>query len=235
MEKHGRFYALIPAAGSSTRMGRAISKQYLVLAGKTVLEHSVNTFLQHPRFSKILVVLQEQDLFWQTLPIAHHPNIIACVGAESRMLSVYNGLLALSQVATHEDWICVHDAARCLLHAEDLEALLQRVHAGQQGAILASKVHDTVKQSVDVAHHRIKTQCREALWLAQTPQIFRYRDLLEAFSRVISEQQTVTDEAEAIEKLDLPIQLVQAKHPNFKLTTEQDVVLAQSLLAAQES
>lgn len=230
MNTKNRFIALIPAAGIGTRMGEKCPKQYLSLGQKTVIEHCLATFLDHPAFLKVVVVLNPEDSYWHTLACSKHPKIHTCMGSDIRMLSVYNGLLALSHVVSDNDWICVHDAARCLLHSEDLDNLLSCVAESQQGCVLADKVHDTVKRVTDSRQQTVSTVSRDKLWLAQTPQIFRYHDLMRAFALVITENKMITDEAEAIEQLHLPTQLLQAKHPNFKITTPQDLALARMII-----
>jgi 2-C-methyl-D-erythritol 4-phosphate cytidylyltransferase len=224
-----RFIAIIPAAGRGSRMGDKSPKQYLLLAKKTLLEHALAPFLHHPAFTQVVVVVSAEDTVWPTLTCSRHPKVQTCIGAEERMLSVYNGLRALSETASAEDWICVHDAARCLLHPQDLASLLSQVESRQQGAILADKIQDTVKQCA-ASNDALLTIDRTPLWLAQTPQIFRYKNLLDAYIQVISQNKTITDEAQAIELLGLPTQLHQANYPNIKITRPGDLAYAKILL-----
>jgi 2-C-methyl-D-erythritol 4-phosphate cytidylyltransferase len=228
-----KFFALIPAAGSGSRMGAALPKQYLPLAGKTVLYHALSNLCRHAAIERVFVVLAQNDrqfgaCDWQ--PFAHRLAPLYC-GGETRAASVFNGLLAGRDEIGADDWVLVHDAVRPCLGIEIIERLIETVRNEPTGGLLALPVVDTLKRG-DAEGYVRQTEARDDLWQAQTPQMFRYRLLLEALRAIAPA--AATDEARAIEQLGLRPRLVTGDSRNIKVTYAQDLALAETLLKSME-
>jgi len=216
-----RYWIVMPAAGAGRRFGG--SKQYALLAGRTVLETALQPFLEDPQCVGGSLLLAADD--------PHRSRLTAGLPSHS----VCNGLRALEARAGAEDWVLVHDAARPALSAADLQRLLQYGGIDAVGALLAAPVADTVKRALDGGGQIGVRRCaatlpREALWLAQTPQMFRYAPLRAALERAVADGRTPTDEAQAMEWQGHAALLVQAQDSNIKITTATDLLLAQAIL-----
>jgi 2-C-methyl-D-erythritol 4-phosphate cytidylyltransferase len=221
-----RYIALIPAAGVGARMAANGPKQYLPLAGKPMLRHTVDAFTASPLIAHTYVVVSADDPFIDAaLPKQERVTVLRCGGA-SRMESVRNGLAALHGMVDENDWILVHDAARPGLNAALIERLVTRTGTHPVGALLALQVVDTVKR--DVAG-QVDTISRDGLWLAQTPQMFRYQLLYRALDAV-TDPATITDDASAVEALGLAPLLVEGHPCNLKVTRPDDVHIASLFL-----
>lgn len=222
-------HALIVAAGVGARMGSAVPKQYLPIHGQPVLWHTAQVFLQCPQIDRVFIVVGPQDGFIDQVfaPDADRLTILRCGGA-TRQASVQNGLHAIKASARASDWVLVHDAARPGLTGALLQRLLSALHDHPVGGLLALPVADTVKQ---VEGNRLRTLERSSLWLAQTPQMFRYALLTEALARAEG-QYAVSDEASAIEAIGQVPLLVPGEATNFKLTQPSDLMLMEALLGA---
>lgn len=219
------FHALVPAAGFGARMGNDTPKQYLSLAGMPMIHHSLKTLCDCARLSTVFVVLSPDDTLFHTYDWSEFGDKLQPLycGGETRADTVLNGLLA-SEVEP-DDWMLVHDAARpCLAHAHLLK-LIDELKDDAVGGILAVPVADTLKRS-DAAQRISKTENREQLWQAQTPQMFRAGLLAQGLQQCKS----VTDEASAIEALGLSPKLVAGDTTNFKVTYPQDLLMAELLL-----
>ena len=224
-------FALIPAAGSGTRIAAGAPKQYLPLAGKPMLWHAIRA-LCVPQVAAVFVVLAAHDEHfarhdWEAFAGKLHP--LYC-GGETRRDSVLNGLVALGGTVNADDWMLVHDAARPCLPSSDLKRLLEEGAGDAIGAILALPVAETVKTAGkdEAGVQRIAaTQDRSQLWLAQTPQMFRAGLLAQALSKSLG----ATDEAAAIEQLGLQPRLVLGSRQNLKVTYPEDVAIAEAILA----
>jgi 2-C-methyl-D-erythritol 4-phosphate cytidylyltransferase len=222
-------YALVPAAGSGSRLGAALPKQYLEIAGRPLLYHSLSVLARHPRIEQVFVVLAQRDdryarLDWRGLGARVKP--LYC-GGETRAASVFNGLLATRDIIAASDWVLVHDAARPCLGREALDRLFAELDTDETGGLLAVPVADTLKRASPDSRVS-STEPRDHLWLAQTPQMFRYRLLIEALRA--ADPATVTDEARAIEELGLRPRLVLGDTRNIKVTFPEDLAIAELLL-----
>jgi 2-C-methyl-D-erythritol 4-phosphate cytidylyltransferase len=231
-----RYWLVMPAAGSGRRFGGA--KQYALLDGRTVLETALQPFLDDPQCCGGALVLAGTDPQRQRLATMVGERLLIVEGGAERAHSVCNGLAALQHRATADDWVLVHDAARPLLSAADLARLLSIGGSDEVGALLAAPVADTVKRARGHALAAGGVRCeatvpREALWLAQTPQMFRYAPLRSALERAILEQRQPTDEAQAMQWQGQDALLVQALDSNFKLTTAADLWLASAILRSR--
>lgn len=219
------FHALVPAAGFGARMGSELPKQYLPLAGKPMIAHALETLCACAELSTVFVVLSPGDTHFHTYDWSRFGDKLQPLycGGETRAESVANGLLA-SEVEP-DDWMLVHDAARPCLTQALVSKMIAELRDDAVGGILAVPVADTLKRAD--ANHRIDaTEPREGLWQAQTPQMFRAGLLMQALQQCRS----VTDEASAIEALDLQPKLVASDSSNFKVTYPQDIKLAELLL-----
>lgn len=231
MSSSSTFWALIPAAGSSRRMGAsAIPKQYLPLHGRTVLEWALAPFLDRVDCAGAVVVLAAEDAHWSKLGLSRNARIATAVGGTERAASVLQGLAALRGRAGPDDWVLVHDAARPCLSGADLAQLLDAVRADEVGGLLAVPVTDTLKRSAPDARVA-KTVSRDQLWRALTPQMFRYEVLERALSQAAGQGMNVTDEAQAVELIGLQPRLVAGSADNLKITVPEDLRRAQQILA----
>ena len=219
-------YALIPAAGSGTRLPAEAPKQYLPLAGKPMLWHALRAVCV-PRVESVFVVLAPQDKTFAThdwSAFGERLQPLYC-GGETRRDSVYNGLVAAMNDIQADDWLLVHDAARPCLPEKDLDKLMREIEGDEVGGILALPIAETVKR---VSQEKIQaTEDRSQLWLAQTPQMFRAGLLLQALSRA---KGAPTDEAAAIEQLGLKPRVVAGSRENLKVTWPEDVAIAEGIL-----
>ena len=222
------FTVVVPAAGIGSRMGASCPKQYLPLAGKFLIEHTLERLLAHPRIERLVVALAADDDFFQTLPVASHPRLMTTTGGCERADSVLNGLSLVES-----EWVLVHDAARpCITH-QDIDRLIHAGLAGD-GAILGSRVRDTMKRS-DAAGYIQKTVDRDQLWHALTPQFFRTGLLRDAIQQGQSQGLPITDEASAMELAGWRPLMVEGRADNIKVTRPEDLALAALFLSQQET
>jgi 2-C-methyl-D-erythritol 4-phosphate cytidylyltransferase len=230
-----RYWLVMPAAGAGRRFGSA--KQYARLGEHTVLELSLRPFLDDAQCAGGSLVLATDDPQRARLQQVLPAKIQLVDGGDERAHSVRNGLQALAARAAIDDWVLVHDAARPMLSAADLAALLQQGVSDGVGALLATPVADTVKRarggaapSSAGAVRCEATLSREALWLAQTPQMFRIGPLRQALEQALSQGRRPTDEAQAMEWEGHAALLVPSRDPNLKVTTPADLRLAEAIL-----
>jgi len=227
-----RFFALLPCAGQGSRAGVSVSslaKQYQEIAGQAMVLHTLAAFSAVTRLAGTLVVVAPGDPFFDALPERSF-DVVACGGA-SRAASVRNGLDALRQAgAVAYDWVLVHDAARCLVSAAQINQLINACEHDAVGGLLAHKLPDTLKR--EVGGRVAATLDRSDKWLAQTPQMFRIGTLAQAFDAAGSD---VTDESSAIEALGLAPRLVAGSAQNFKVTYPEDFALAEAVLLARRN
>jgi len=226
-----KFIALIPAAGSGSRMGNALPKQYLTLGKHPMIYHAIKTLSSNANIAKVFVVLSPEDQDW-----AHYDwqefsakLIVLNCGGSTRAESVCNGLLAMQQnnAVDTQDWILVHDAARPCLTTLQLDKLIEEVCEDPVGGLLAVPAADTLKRG-DAKHRIVRTESRENIWQAQTPQMFRHELLVKALQQ--TEGKLITDEASAIEAMGLSPKLVISDSYNFKVTYPQDLALAELII-----
>jgi 2-C-methyl-D-erythritol 4-phosphate cytidylyltransferase len=229
-----KLFALIPAAGTGSRMGAGVAKQYLTLAGKPLIYHVLDCVCRHPAVERVFVVLAPGDTQfaqheWRAFAAKLTP--LYC-GGQTRAASVFNGLLAARDAIDGSDWVLVHDAVRPCLAPKALERLIISLRDESTGGLLALPVVDTLKRG-GTDHYVVQTEPRENLWQAQTPQMFRYRLLLEALRAI--DPVLATDEARAIEHLGLRPKLVMGDTRNLKVTYPEDLALAELILSAHPS
>jgi 2-C-methyl-D-erythritol 4-phosphate cytidylyltransferase len=230
-----RYWLVMPAAGAGRRFGSA--KQYARLGERSVLELSLQPFLDDPQCAGGSLVLAADDPQRERLQRVLPATMQLVDGGQERAHSVRNGLQALASRASEQDWVLVHDAARPMVSAGDLAALLQLGAGDAVGALLAVPVADTVKRArgaqtaLPCGAVRCETTLpREGLWLAQTPQMFRFAPLRHALEQALSGGRRPTDEAQAMEWQGHAALLVPSRDPNLKVTTRADLVLAEAIL-----
>lgn len=213
-------------------MKAACPKQYLLLAGKPILQHTLER-LALPEVAGIVVVLAETDPYWAALQLTVSVPLYRVAGGKERYHSVFNGLQFLQQHAQANDWVLVHDAARPCVRQADIHLLMQQLQAHPSGGLLVNPVRDTMKRA-NADNQVLETVSRELLFHALTPQMFRFDILYRALQQVLSTGSMVTDEAQAVELLGYAVQLVQGHADNLKITQPQDLSLAQLYLQQQK-
>jgi len=221
-----RCFAVIPAAGAGTRLASTTPKQYLELAGRPMLRWSVDALLAPPWIERVVVVAAPDDGRAGRLLAGLGRVEVFATGGATRRDSVLAGLRALAAGARIDDWVLVHDAARPGLDRAALERLRAGLAGSAVGGLLAIPVSDTVKQAGADRRTVATTLDRDRLWLAQTPQMFRYGVLADALQRCLS----ATDEAAAVEHAGHAPRLVEGARANFKVTTAEDLELMRLVL-----
>lgn len=223
------FWAVIPAAGEGTRMAENVPKQYLPLAGATVIERTVDIFVAHPGCRGVVVAIAGEDPIWPTLAARWGGQVTAVTGGEIRARSVLAGLEELRGIAGSGDWVLVHDAARPCLEPADIDRLIETVGDNDDGGLLALPATDTLKQ-VDEAHRALGTVPRHDIWRALTPQMFRLGQLIQAMENALAAGIEITDEASAMERAGYRPVLVPASNENLKITRPPDLERAAQIL-----
>lgn len=224
-----RFFALVPCAGSGRRAGTALPKQYERLAGRAMVAHTLDALLAVPRLDAVLVVLSPGDTQFAVAVAALDAARLwtAAAGGETRALTVQGGLAELqARGAADDDWVLVHDAARCLVEPVWIDRLIDACRNDAVGGLLAQPVADTLKQA-GADGRVVATLPRTDKWAAQTPQMFRIGMLRAA---LVAAGSDVTDEAGAIEARGLAPLLVPGDAGNIKVTWPGDFAVAEALL-----
>jgi 2-C-methyl-D-erythritol 4-phosphate cytidylyltransferase len=230
-------FAVIPAAGSGTRMGDSLPKQYIAINGQPMIFHTLAAFAAVARIRRIVVVLAPDDRHWQPLLAQWQATganqalaeklVTIREGGATRAISVCNGLQSLQSLARQDDWALVHDAARPCISPLLIEQFLDELEHEPVGGLLALPVADTLKRGN--SDLRVEaTVPRTDLWRAQTPQMFRYGLLCDALARMPQ----ATDEAEAVEALGHQPRLVTGDSANLKVTYATDLKIAEILLGS---
>lgn len=228
------FWLVVPAAGIGSRMQAQCPKQYLRVAGQTILEWSLACFLEHPSLRGTVLALAEHDHWWPALALATDERIRTVVGGAERADSVLNSLFALEQQgAQADDWVLVHDAARPLLEPADLDALLSGLADDPVGGLLAVPARDTLKQ-VNAQGQVVTSIDRSVIWHALTPQMFRLGLLKQALIDALAAGAAVTDESSAVEWAGLLPRVIEGCATNIKITRPEDLQLLQRLLLVAE-
>lgn len=225
------YWIIVPAAGVGARMEADCPKQYLPLSGKTVIEHTLERLLSLPGMAGIYLVLGVGDTYWNELPLAQNNCIHRVTGGAERCDSVLNALEQLYEVASVDDWVLVHDAARPCVDTLSILRLIEQVKTHPVGGILGVPVSDTLKQVSDSLID--STVDRRLLWQAQTPQMFRLGLLHDCLRRGLIEGKLITDESSALESYGYQPLIVQGRSDNIKITRPEDLAIAAVLLQQQ--
>lgn len=228
-------WAVLPAAGSGKRMAAEIPKQYLEVAGVTLLEYSLRALLACPDIRAVAVVLDPADRRNDRVStVLSDVRVRTAPGGLERADSVAAGLDALAVEAKPDDWVLVHDAARPCVDVASIKQLISSVTQSGVGGILAEPLVDTLKRGGDDGRV-VETLDRSQLWRAQTPQMFRLHELRDALASARQQGQTVTDEASAMELAGHPVQIVAGSPRNLKVTVPADLALANYYLTQAQS
>lgn len=224
-----RIWAVMPAAGTGTRMNAPLPKQYLTLGGKPVISYALETFARAPSVAGVVVAVAADDVQWEDIKPDLGKPLYRAPGGETRMHSVTNALRFLLERTDAGDWALVHDAARPCLTDIDLERLIAALYGHPVGGILGVPIADTVKR-VRRGGAIVETLDRSELWRAFTPQMFRLGALYEALSDAAAQRVHVTDEAAAMERMGLVPRMVEGRPGNIKITHPHDLALAEFYL-----
>lgn len=228
-------FLVLPAAGSGQRMGSDRPKQYLELLGKPLLQHTLERLGTLTDFERIVLVVAADCPWWSQveagLSLDLKAKLLVVNGGQERWASVQNGLQALQGIAAEDDWVLVHDVVRPCVSIDDVQRLMQTLQDDPVGGLLATPVRETLKRAND-SGLVLQTVDRSGLWAAATPQMFRYRLLVDALQKTAATNRIVTDEAEAVEASGYAVRLVQGGADNPKITYPQDLALAALILAA---
>lgn len=242
--KEQQLWCLLPAAGIGQRMGANLPKQYLPLAGQTLLEVTLNRLHRAFPQATLVLPLHPKDHWWPAVEqsfLKNHPQaqLITCLGGQERADSVHQGLTALDTLAKPDDWLVVHDVARPCITQQDLHLLFNSLKNHPLGGLLAAPVADTMKRgqitsaSQQTFQTVVNTVDRNQLWHALTPQMFRYEKLKTALSQGLAKGLNITDEASALEAAGFQPLLIPGRRDNIKITHPEDLAFAELLLAHQ--
>jgi 2-C-methyl-D-erythritol 4-phosphate cytidylyltransferase len=226
-----KVFAIVPAAGQGTRIGDAVPKQYIPIAGKPMMFYSIEALAAVSRIQAVCVVLSPLDRHWVQHDWSALPGKIEPLfaGGAHRSDTVANALAQLGERIAKDDWILVHDAARPCVTTELVEQFLDEVADDPVGGLLAMPLADTLK-SADDNQRVAATVSRLNLWRAQTPQMFRH----ELLKRGLAQKRDATDESQAVESIGYSApKLVQGTNGNIKVTFAEDLFLAETLLRRQ--
>lgn len=227
-------WVVIPAAGRGRRMGKETPKQYLPLAGRAVIDHTLACFTSHPRISGLAIAIAADDSEWPRHAPHTDKSVYVVEGGAERCHSVRNALRSLADKLAPDDWVLVHDAARPCLHSDDLDRLITTFAGDPVGGILAAPLADTLKRADDGGNITATVE-RTGLWRALTPQMFRFGLLQAALDAALAAGQPVTDEAVAMEAAGHPVRILEGRADNIKITTPADIDLAAEVLQGRRS
>jgi 2-C-methyl-D-erythritol 4-phosphate cytidylyltransferase len=226
-------YAVVPAAGVGARMQADRPKQYLVLQGKTILEHTLLKLLDFTAIEEIVLPVSSNDGYIKDLDIHRHDKVTLCEGGQERFHSVLNGLQTLLNKGVSRDaWVMVHDVARPCIRLEDLNHLYK--NANKNGVILGMQVRDTMKRTKSNAQVT-DTVDRTHLWHAQTPQLAPLGTLHDALSQSIQDGVPITDEASALEYIGIMPTMLAGHPSNIKITQPEDLEMARAFIQLNHS
>lgn len=227
-----QFVVIVPAAGVGKRMLAACPKQYLKINNQSILTHTTNRLLSHPRIAKVILVLSADDEYFAQTDLADNINIVRVSGGKERVDSVLNGLHAID--VERYPWVLVHDAARpCITHG-DIDKIIEECITSNCGGLLAAQVVDTMKQNSKIDSNTVGcTIDRSNLWHAFTPQMYKTVELKQAIEQALEQGSVITDESSAIELAGLPSLLVSGRRDNIKITRPEDLALAAFYLDQQ--
>lgn len=231
-------WVVIPAAGVGSRMESEQPKQYLKIADKTIIEHTLECFINHPQVAGIIVVLSSDDPYWKQLKIkSDAASIYTVEGGEQRSDSVERALEYLRVVEKLDDdtWVMVHDAARPCVSQADINALLSIRSDEKVGGILATPVRDTMKRGFPDQSKISHTESRDNLWHALTPQLFKLGSLINALELCKGKSIVVNDESSAFEAIGEHPELVKGSHENIKVTFPSDIEYVSFLLSNRKN
>ncbi len=225
--------AVVPSAGKGERMGQ--KKEFLLFGGKAILAHTLQPLENHSQISEIILVVDEKSVEKCKKEVVEKYGFKkvkeVIVGGKERQDSVYNGL---KKVTKDCDIVLIHDGARPFL-TEDLITRSIEGAEKHKAAVVAAPCIDTIKFAQKEKDMALETLDREYLWMAQTPQTFRYEIILKAYQKAEEENFRGTDDASLVERMGTPVKIVRGSYDNIKITTPQDLILAEAILAKRKS
>lgn len=226
--------AIIVAAGKGMRMKNSLRKQYLLLAGRPILAHTLLVFDTCSLIENIILVVPKDDFDYCNenvlSSITLRNNVTLISGGAKRQDSVYNGLLAIDNKSANI--VVIHDGVRPIVSPEQLTACI--IGAKKYGAcILGIPVDSTLKQ-INNSGYVDKTIERDTIWLAQTPQAFQHSLLIKAYDKARQEDFSGTDDAMLVERLGGSVKVVSGSKHNIKITTREDLELAKAILKNED-
>lgn len=222
-------WCVVPAAGRGTRVGGDCPKQYLPLAGRPLIAHTLERLAAHPRIAGLLVTLVAGDAHWAGIDALNGKPVLTATGGAERSDSVLAGIDALPASVAAGDFVLVHDAARPCVRLADIGKLIELAGA-TDGGLLGAPLRDTLKRADADGRSRL-TEPRDLRWRAFTPQMFRRGQLAAALREAARRGMNVSDEAMAMELAGFAPLLVEGAEDNIKVTTAADFALAEFLLA----
>lgn len=224
----GEIIAIVPAAGIGIRMSYNIPKQYIIIGKKTIIEHTINTLLLHPKIKKVIVVLNKHDIFFKNLSLYKNKRIITVIGGKTRTQSVFLGIKEAIKIKI-ATWVIIHDAVRPFINIEDISRLLSIIKKSSIGGITAVPVKDTIKYSKkNIIQYTIN---RNYLWIALTPQLFPINLLFNCIRKTINNNFFITDESSALEYCGHYPKIVIGKNYNIKITNKDDLKFAKIFIS----
>ncbi|SEG04999.1 2-C-methyl-D-erythritol 4-phosphate cytidylyltransferase [Oceanospirillum linum] len=228
-----KMWLIIPAAGVGSRMQADRSKQYLLLNGRPIIEHTLERLAIALPYAEFVICLNPEDPYWPSVQRPEGITLREVSGGKERADSVLNGLKMIASQASEDDWVLVHDVARPCVRPSDITDLVMGLNDSDIGGILALPVADTMKRSHPDGSIS-ETVDRTALWHALTPQMFRFGRLYQALEEGLAAGATITDEASALEWLGFCPQLIAGHRDNIKVTHPDDLAFAELFIRAQQ-
>ncbi len=224
-----KYWGILPAAGSGSRLTKNWPKQYCKINGRYIIDYSLTALLSHPLIKTIVVSLKKNDPYWHQSEYAQDSRIWVCQGGVRREHSVWSAMRFLQAHCGSDDWVLIHDAARPCLSAEDLTLLIISLQDDSVGGILAQTNTDAIKRAAtDGTIEQSLNRC--VLYQAQTPQMFRYQLLFSALENIIKKDISIDDEAVAMELVQHRVHLVKGRGFNVKVTYPSDLISAKAWL-----
>jgi len=224
-------YAIIVAAGSGQRMASDTPKQFLEIAGKLAIQHSIDAFDRIAEIEGIVLVMPKNKKLWKNIELTARTPLMYTTGGANRAESVLHGLKILPSSVQDVSWVLVHDAARVCISTSDIQKLIQACCKNNQGGLLVKAINDTIKYSEDGTHVE-KTINRDKYYAALTPQMFPYKQLIEVLEN--TDASRMTDEASAFEQAGIKPLMVTGRSDNFKLTYAADLLMATFILKKRQ-
>lgn len=225
--------AIIPAAGRSERMRSNRNKQFMVLDGEMVLSHTIDVFQKCAKIDKIIIVVNENeiDFCWDAIVEKHcFDKVVSVVaGGKERQDSVMNGLREIPPETT---MVIIHDGARPFVTLRIIENAIEALN-GYSGVIVGIPLKDTIKR-VNEKNEVLETLDRDTLISVQTPQVFTPEELMKAYQRARMDEFYGTDDALLVERAGGRIKIIEGSYENIKITTPEDIVLAEAILKKRE-
>jgi len=220
-------YAIIVAAGSGQRFASDTPKQFLEIAGKLAVQHSIDAFDKVDEVEGIVLVMPKKQRFWKDIELKSNKPLMYTTGGSSRAQSVLHGLEILEPLIDNTEWVLVHDAARLCIRPSDINKLIKACNKNNQGGLLVKTITDTIKFSKK-GKNVDKTIDRNKLWAALTPQMFPYKQLRDILTNLNNER--ITDEASAFEQAGIKPLMVKGRSDNIKITYTEDLLMAEFIL-----